>query len=76
MTMHLPAKYSWQEAYFNALGETDKAQIPIRLNDAIVAVEQRLLSPLEPQSMEWRAIQEAKRGIDILRAEQSRRLSH
>ena len=40
--------YSWQLDYIAALLETDDSKLPHRLYEALAAIEQRLLSPVEP----------------------------
>ena len=41
------AIYARQECYVDAVFETDEAKIPIRVYEAIAAIEQRLLRPME-----------------------------
>jgi hypothetical protein len=64
--------YAWQEPYMAAVRETDDANMPGRILEATSAIEQRLLSPVEPGSEEDRAIQKAQRGLAALRAERCR----
>jgi hypothetical protein len=64
--------YAWQEPYMAAVRETDDANMPGRILEATSAIEQRLLSPVEPGSEEDRAIQNAQRGLAALRAERCR----
>ena len=61
--------YSWQVDYIAALLETDNSKLPRRLYEAIAAIEQRLLSPVEPGSVEDQAIKQAQKVIAIIRAE-------
>jgi hypothetical protein len=61
--------YSWQLDYIAALLETDDSKLPPRLYKAIAAIEQRLLSPIEPGSEEDQAIKQAKKVIAVIRAE-------
>ncbi len=65
----LRAKYSWQQAYFDAICETDNNRLDVLLYEATVAIEQRRLSPLEINSEEERAVRDAERGIVGLKAE-------
>ena len=51
--------YSWQVEYIALLLETDESKLPRRLYEAIAAIEQRLLTPVEPGSAEDMAIKQA-----------------
>jgi len=62
-------RYMWQTAYNAAVFETDNAAIPLRIYEALAAIEQRRLSDLEPGSDEERALEEAERGLLALKAE-------
>jgi len=64
--------YLWEEPYIAAIYETDDANMAGRILEATSAIEQRLLSPVEPFSDEDRAIQNAQRGLATLRAERCR----
>ena len=61
--------YNWQHHYLQAVQETDDAKMPYHLMEAIAAIEQRLLSPIEKDSLEYRAIENTRRGIEVLRKE-------
>jgi hypothetical protein len=61
--------YPWQEPYLAAAQETDDSKIPGHLLEAIAAIEQRLLSPIDKNSLEYKAIENTRRGIEVLRAE-------
>jgi hypothetical protein len=61
--------YSWQHHYLQAVQETDDSKLPHHLMEAIAAVEQRLLSPIDKNSLEYRAIENTRRGIEVLRKE-------
>jgi hypothetical protein len=61
--------YSWQIDYIAALLETDDSKLPRRLYEAIAAIEQRLLSPVEPGSVEDQAIKQAQKVLAVIRAE-------
>jgi hypothetical protein len=59
--------YLWQDDYIKALAETDpKKQLRLVYN-ATVAIEQRRLSPLEPDSEEEQAIERAEKALAILK---------
>ena len=59
--MTLPI-YPWQEPYLAAAQETDDSKIPGHLLEAIAAIEQRLLSPIDVNSLEYKAIENTRRG--------------
>jgi hypothetical protein len=61
--------YSWQAAYRAAILETDNAAMPVRIYEALAAIEQRRLSDLEPGSDEERGLEDAERGLLALKAE-------
>ena len=54
--MSNPEIYSWQ-AYLAAVLETDNDLMPLRIYEALAAIEQRLLSPME--AIEQRTIDDA-----------------
>jgi hypothetical protein len=62
-------KYTWQAAYNAAILETDNAMMPVRIYEALAAIEQRRLSDLEPGSDEERALEDSERGLLALKAE-------
>ena len=62
-------KYIWQAANRAAILETDNAALPLRIYEALAALEQRRLSDLEPGSEEDRALEDAERGLLALKAE-------
>ena len=66
--MALPI-YAWQQPYLQAVQETDDSKMPHHLMEAIAAIEQRLLSPIDKSSLEYRAIENTRRGIEVLRSE-------
>jgi 7,8-dihydro-6-hydroxymethylpterin-pyrophosphokinase len=45
--MFQPIPYLWQANYMSAILETDDALTPTRIYEALAAIEQRLLSPIE-----------------------------
>jgi hypothetical protein len=59
--------YAWQEPYLHAAQETDDSQITHHLLEATAAIEQRLLSPIDESSDEYRAIKNTWLGIQTLR---------
>jgi len=59
--------YLWQYDYIAALAETDPEKQRHCVYRAIVAIEQRLLSPLEPGSEEHQAIESAARALKRLK---------
>jgi hypothetical protein len=59
--------YLWQDDYIRALAETDPVKQQQLVYHAMVAIEQRRLSPLEPGSDEDQAIQRAERALQILK---------
>jgi hypothetical protein len=67
--MNDPAPYSWQPYYLSAVLETDNALMPGRIYEALTAIERRLLSPIETDGIEYRAIEDAQRGLLTLEVE-------
>ena len=63
--------YLWFETYMNAICETDSTRIASRILEARSALEERLLSAVEPGSDEDRAIKNAQKGLMILTAERA-----
>jgi hypothetical protein len=64
-----PAAYLWQRAYLSAVLETDNDLMSTRIYEALAAIEQRLLDPVELHGMEHRAIEDAQTGLLALKAE-------
>lgn len=62
-------KYAWQAVYRAAISKTEGVAMPLRIYEALSAVEQRRLSDIETDSEEDRALKNAVRGIRALRAE-------
>ena len=62
-----PETYSWQQAYLAAVLETDNDLMPLRIYEALAAIEQRLLSPMD--AIEQRAVDDAQTGLLTLKAE-------
>jgi hypothetical protein len=67
--MNQPRFYLWLPAYLSAVLETDNAQMPTRIYEALAAIEQRLLSPIEAGGDEYREMENAQRGLLTLKAE-------
>ena len=67
--IRLKQVYPWQAAYNAAILETDQAAMPLRVYEALAAIEQRRLSPIEEDSAEDRALRAAEEGLETLRAE-------
>jgi hypothetical protein len=63
--------YSWEESYLAAVRETDKSLMEGRIYEALAAIEQRWLSPVEPGSDEDRALKNAEAGVKALIAERT-----
>jgi hypothetical protein len=63
MTMDTLTNYLWFEPYKNAVCETDDSRLRGRVLEARAAIEQRLLSPVNPGSDEDRALQSAQMGL-------------
>ena len=61
--------YLWQAAYMAAVYETDDSLMQGRILEALAALEQRLLSPIEAHSEEYRAIKNAQAARETLKAE-------
>jgi hypothetical protein len=59
--------YLWQDDYIAALAETDPVRQLQRVYQAIVAIEQRRLSPVESGSEENQAIERAEKALMILK---------
>lgn len=55
----------------SAVLETDDALMPTRIYDALAAIEQRLLSPIEESCHEHKAIENAQRALLTLKAERA-----
>jgi hypothetical protein len=61
--------YLWFDSYLNAICETDEMKKAGRILEARSALEERLLSPVQPGSDEEKAIQTAELGLKVLSAE-------
>jgi hypothetical protein len=69
--MDIPATYLWQTVYLAAVLETDNAAMPTRIYEALAAIEQRLLSPIEEDGAEYRTLEDAQIGLLALKAERA-----
>ena len=49
--------YAWQHPYFKAVLEQNDEKMPHRLLEALAAMEQRLLHPIDEHSDEYKALQ-------------------
>ena len=61
--------YSWEAAYLSAVLETDFAAMPLRIYEALAAIEKRQLAYLEIDSDEDCALKKAEQGLRALKAE-------
>jgi hypothetical protein len=61
--------YSWEAAYLSAVLETDFAAMPLRIYEALTAIEERQLACFEIDSDEDRALKKAEQGLRALKAE-------
>jgi hypothetical protein len=52
-----------------ALLETDDSKLARRVYEALAAIEQRLLSPIEPGSDEEKALKTAQKLLTVIKAE-------
>jgi histidine ammonia-lyase len=70
--MNNPEKtYDWQQPYTAAIWETDNLLVEGRIREALSAVEERRLSPLQVGSDEGHALAEADAGIQSLITERA-----
>jgi len=74
MSMNL-TNYLWFESYMNAICETDDMELAGRILEARSALEERLLSPVKPNSKEEMAINNALKGLAILTAKRNARMN-
>jgi hypothetical protein len=65
--------YLWFDSYLNAIYETDDMKKAGRILEARSALEERLLSPIQPGSDEEKAIQTAELGLKVLTAKRVNR---
>jgi hypothetical protein len=66
--MTTTVNYWWQKAYDAAVLEMDSAQVPVRVVEALKAIEERLRSCIVYGSMEHVAIVDARKSLATLRA--------
>jgi hypothetical protein len=70
--MNNPEKtYDWQQPYAAAIWETDNLLMEGRIGEALSAVEERRLSPVQVGCDEGHALAEADAGIQNLIAERT-----
>jgi hypothetical protein len=67
--MNQPGTYRWLSADMPAVLEADDVAMPTRIYEALAAIDQRLLSPIEAGGIESREIENAQRGLLALKAE-------
>ena len=65
--MKLPVTYKWQTPCRDLFLEADSSKLLFRFYRAVSAIEERLLSPVEPGSHEETALQGAQRAVELLR---------
>jgi hypothetical protein len=61
--------YWWQGAYECAVLETNSARMATLIDDALYAIEQRLGSTVRLDQVENEAIEDALKGLDVMRGE-------
>jgi hypothetical protein len=64
-----PEIYSWRLAYVSAVLETNSALVSERIFEALVAMAQRLNTPMLIDGPEHTAMKAARRGLAALRTE-------
>ncbi len=69
-----PESYDWQSVYVRAILETDNSLITGRIYEALSAIEQRRLSPVERNSDGDCALNDAEAGIKALVTQSTERL--
>jgi hypothetical protein len=69
-----PESYAWQSVYVRAILETDNSLITGRIDEGLSAIEQRRLSPIERDSDEDCALNDAEVKIKSLITERMDRL--
>jgi hypothetical protein len=74
-SMNIAATYLWQTVYFAAALETDNAAMPTRIYEALAAIEQRRLNPIEAGGIEEREMENAQRALLTLKAERAGSIS-
>jgi hypothetical protein len=65
--------YFWQNTYNAAILETDDGLVTNRIYEVLAAIEQRRLSPIDPDSQEDRALAAADSGLQSLISERAMR---
>ena len=59
------SQYTWREAYIHAVLETQPDLKLVRIYEAIAAIEQRRLSPIENDA-EHRELEKAEEGVQAI----------
>jgi hypothetical protein len=65
--------YLWQNAYNAAILQTDDGLMTNGIYEALAAIQQRRLSPIEPDSEEHRGLTAADSGLQSLISERAMR---
>jgi hypothetical protein len=60
----------WRTAYACAIFETDLQRIPLRISDALAAINERLGAPMEIGGIEQKSIEAAQRVLATLKVDQ------
>jgi hypothetical protein len=63
--------YAWQQPYFELISENDEAQMSLHLMEALSSIEQRLLSPIDEASDEYKVIRDTLGELQRLLAKRS-----
>jgi hypothetical protein len=61
--------YSWRKAFLCAVFETDRAKLPAGISKATAAIEARVAVRPQPDLIECRAIEDARRSLVTLAAD-------
>ncbi len=67
------SNYAWRESYVNAVLETSPGLKFVQICEAVAAIEQRRLSPVETEE-ERRALEDAWEGVRALISESTMKL--
>jgi len=70
----LKCNYAWREAYVRAVLETDPSSKFVQICEAVAAIEQRRLSPVETED-ECRELENAWEGVRALISESGMKLA-
>jgi hypothetical protein len=61
--------HAWEAAYLAAVCETNDSMMMGRILEARAAIEQRLLAPIEKDSLEYGELTSAQKALELLKAE-------